>query len=408
MAWLRLPDGVSSIGRAVLALWLIALVGFGAIDRSVGSSYANNFSLPATDSSRALDVLKANFPAQAGDSEQIVIQAKDGTLHDPATRAEVEAMLAKVTQLPHVRAVTTPYELGGQISRDGTIGLATVHLDALAQNVPKGAVTALIDTAKSVDSAVLNVQLGGPAIENSEQNRQSSSEGLGIIFALIVLFFAFRRSFLCALLPLVSALMAIGVGTSIIGLLTHVVRGPAVRTDPGHPDRASGSASTTPCSSSAGTAADSSAGRTPEEAAVTALNTSGRAVFFAGIIICIALLGMFALQVSFLYGVALSAALVVVLTMLASLTLLPAMLGFYGMKSLRRGERRRLESAGAPRGARTGLLVALGPAAREPGAHPERRRPGGHRGAGAAVLQHAPRAHRRRQRRHLLDHPAGL
>ena len=123
--------------RAVLALWLIALLGFGAIDRSVGSSYANNFSLPATDSSRALDVLKANFPAQAGDSEQIVIQARTGTLHDPATRAAVEGMLAKVEQLPHVRAVTTPYELGGQISRDGTIGLATVHLDALAQNIPK-------------------------------------------------------------------------------------------------------------------------------------------------------------------------------------------------------------------------------------------------------------------------------
>ena len=88
------------------------------------------------------------------------------------------------------------------------------------------------------------------------------------------------------------------------------------------------------------------AGRTPEDAAVTALNTSGRAVFFAGIIICIALLGMFALQVSFLYGVALSAAFVVALTMLASLTLLPAMLGFYGMKALRRGERRRLEPEG--------------------------------------------------------------
>ena len=182
-----------------------------------------------------------------------------------------------------------------------------------------------------------------------------------------MLFFAFRRSFLCALLPLVSALMAIGVGTSIIGLLTHTVAvpqfGPILAT-----------------LIALGVGVDYAlfivsrhrsgllAGRTPEEAAVTALNTSGRAVFFAGIIICIALLGMFALQVSFLYGVALSAALVVVLTMLASLTLLPAMLGFYGMKALRRRERRRLESDGPRRGARAGLLVALGPAAGGPGA----------------------------------------
>jgi RND superfamily putative drug exporter len=331
--------------RVVLALWLIALIGFGAIDRSVGSSYASNFSLPATDSSRALAVLKANFPARAGDSEQIVIQARHGTLHDPAIRTAVEAMLARVEQLPHVKAVTTPYELGGQISRDGTIGLATVYLDALAQNVPKSAVTALIETARSADSPLLNVQLGGPAVENSEQNRQSTSEGLGIVFALFVLFFAFRRSFLCALLPLLSALMAIGVGTAIIGLVTHVVAvpqfGPILAT-----------------LIALGVGIDYAlfivsrhrsgllAGRTPEEAAVTALNTSGRAVFFAGIIICIALLGMFALQISFLYGVALSAALVVVLTMVASLTLLPAMLGFFGMKTLRRGERRRLEAEG--------------------------------------------------------------
>ena len=139
--------------------------------------------------------------------------------------------------------------------------------------------------------------------------------------------------------------MAIGVGTSIVGLLTHTFAvpqfGPILATLVG-----------------LGVGVDYAlfivsrhragllAGRTPEESVVTALNTSGRAVFFAGIIICIALLGMFALQISFLYGVAVSAAFVVALTMLASLTLLPAMLGFYGMKALRRGERRRLESEG--------------------------------------------------------------
>src|SRR3974377_1827242 len=89
--------------RVVVAVWLLALVLIGGIARSAGSTYANNFSLPATDSSRALDVLKANFPAQAGDSEQVVIQAKVGTLDDPATRAEIEAMLARVADVPHVR-----------------------------------------------------------------------------------------------------------------------------------------------------------------------------------------------------------------------------------------------------------------------------------------------------------------
>jgi RND superfamily putative drug exporter len=328
-----------------LLLWVVALVVFGGIDRAVGASYANNFSLPATDSSRALDVLKAHFPSQAGDSEQIVLQAKSGTLHDPAVQAEVTAMLERVANLPHVRSVTSPYGAGGQISADGTIGLATVYLDALAQNVPKAAVSKLISTAKAADSSVLNVQLGGNAIENNRQSQQPTSEALGILFALIVLFFAFRRSFLCALLPLISALMAIGLGTSIIGILTHVLAvpqfGPILAT-----------------LVALGVGVDYAlfivsrhrtgllAGRTPEDAAVTALNTSGRAVLVAGLTICIALLGMFALQVSFLYGVALSAAFVVVLTMLASLTLLPAMLGFFGLKALRRSERRQLEHDG--------------------------------------------------------------
>ncbi len=169
--------------RIVLALWLVALIGFGGVDRAVGASYANNFSLPATDSSRALDILKADFPSQSGDTEQVVLQAKHGTLNDPATKAEVEAMLARVAELPHVRAVTSPYGPGGQISKDGTIGLATVYMDALAQNVPKSAVSDLISTAKSADSSVLNVQLGGNAIENNRQSGQPASEGLGIIFA---------------------------------------------------------------------------------------------------------------------------------------------------------------------------------------------------------------------------------
>jgi putative drug exporter of the RND superfamily len=331
--------------RAVLALWLVALIGFGALDRSVGAKYANNFSLPATDSSRALDILKADFPAQAGDSEQLVVQAKEGTLRTPAVEAEVNALLSEVGRLPHVRAVTSPFGPGGEISKDGTIGLSTVNLDALAQNVPKESVSKLISTVESARSELLNVQIGGNAIQNGQQNRQSTSELLGILFALIILFFAFRRSLLCAFLPLISALMAIGVGTSIIGVLTHVLAvpqfGPILAT-----------------LVALGVGIDYAlfivsrhrsgllAGRTPEDAAVTALNTSGRAVFFAGLTICIALLGMFALQVSFLYGVALSATFVVALTMLASLTLLPAMLGFYGMKALRRAERKRLTEQG--------------------------------------------------------------
>ncbi|MHB1536191.1 MAG: MMPL family transporter, partial [Acidimicrobiales bacterium] len=332
--------------RVVLAAWLVVLVVVGGAGGAIGSRYSNNFTLPKSDSTTALNILKSSFPARSGDTEQIVVQARRGTLRNPAVEARVQAMFAKVATLPYVVAVTPPYDNAQLISPDGRVGLGTVNLNQQSQRVPKSDATGLIRTAQSFATPILNVQLGGPAVTNSESSSsQSTSDLLGVIFALIVLFFAFRRSILCATLPLISALVAIGIGTSVIGLLTHVISVPVFG-----PILA--------VLVALGVGIDYALfivtrhrnallqGTGIEESAVLALDTSGRAVFFAGITVCIALLGMFALQLSFLYGVALSAALVVALTMAASLTLLPAMLGFFGPKVLTRTERRRLAEEG--------------------------------------------------------------
>lgn len=325
--------------RLVLAAWIVALIVVSGISRSAGSSYSNNFSFPATDSGRAESIVKANFRSQSGDSDQIVVQARQGTLTDPAAKGAVTEMLASVKKLPFVTGVTSPYDRGGLISRDGTIGLATVQLDAEAQNISKGQAKDLISTARAASSSTLNVQLGGAAIQKGERQGGGSADFIGgVVLALIVLYFAFRRSVLSAVLPLMSAVGAIGVGVSLVGLLSHVVTMPQFSTQLAE-------------LISLGVGIDYAlfivnrhrrellAGRTPEEAVMRALNTSGRAVLVAGSTVCIALLSMFALGLSFLYGVALASALVVALTMLASLTLLPAMLGFYGYKALARRER---------------------------------------------------------------------
>jgi RND superfamily putative drug exporter len=242
--------------------------------------------------------------------------------------------------------VTSPYGPGGQISRDGTIGLATVNLNAQAGDIPNSDVKRLISTAKSADSSRLNVQLGGAAIENvTSGGGDYTSVLLGIVLALVVLFFAFRRSVYGAILPLISALVAIGAGTSIVNILTH-----AISVASWVPEVA--------VIVALGVGVDYAlfvvsrhrsgllAGQSPEDAAVTALNTSGRAVLLAGLTVCAALLGLFALPDPSLYGVAVTVTLVVGLTMVASLTLLPAMLGFLGPKVLRRAERRRLAQDG--------------------------------------------------------------
>jgi putative drug exporter of the RND superfamily len=332
--------------KAVLAGWLIALIGCFAVGLKVGANYAENDSVPGTDSTKALSVLQTNYPAQAGDSDQIVVQARQGTLRSPTAETAVTSMLARVAKLPDVRSVTSPYGPGGQISKDGTIGLATVNLTAQANNVPNSAVQTLISTAQSADPPLLNVQLGGAAIENvAVPSGDYTSVILGIVLALIILFVAFRRSVLAALLPLISALMAIGAGLSIITVLTH-----AISIASWVPEVA--------IIVALGVGVDYAlfivsrhrngllAGQTPEDAAVTALNTSGRAVLLAGLTVSVALLGLFALQISSLYGVAVAVTLVVALTMAASLTLLPAMLGFLGPKVLRRGERTRLARQG--------------------------------------------------------------
>jgi putative drug exporter of the RND superfamily len=332
--------------KAVLAVWLIALIDFFAVGQLAGASYTENDSLPGTDSTRALNVLQADYPAQAGDSDQIVVQAKQGTLRSPAVETAITSMLARVARLPYVRSVTSPYGPGGRISKDDTIGLAPVNLTVQATKVPNSAVQTLISTAQSADSTLLNVQLGGAAIENvATGSGDYTSVLLGVLLALVVLFIAFRRSVLAALLPLISALAAIGAGLSILNILTHAV--PVASWVP-----------EVAILVSLGVGVDYAlfivsrhrngllAGQTPEDAAVTALNTSGRAVLLAGVTVCVALLGLFALQISFLNGVAVTVTLVVGLTMVASLTLLPAMLGFLGPKVLRRTERTRLAQHG--------------------------------------------------------------
>ncbi len=329
--------------KIVLPAWLVALVLVGAIAHATGSTYSNNFSFPSTDSSKALDVEQANFPAQSGDSDQIVVQAKQGTLESPDVESAVNAMLGKVAHLGFVTEVQSFYATG-LVSKDKTIGLATVQLDAQAQNISTDQAQKLIKTAQDVDPRLLNVQLGGEAVENGETQSGGGSDLLvGALLALVVLYFAFRRSFLSALLPLLTAIVAIGIGTSLIGVLSHAFSVPEFATQLAE-------------LIALGVGVDYSlfivnrhrrellAGHTHEEAAIRALNTSGRAVFVAGLTVCIALLGMFALGLTFLYGVSLGAAFVVLLTMLSALTLLPAMLGFYGDKVLSRSDRRALRS----------------------------------------------------------------
>ena len=236
--------------------------------------------------------------------------------------------------------------------------------------------------------------VAGQVAEQSEPASDSSA-GLGALAALVVLLLVFG-SLLAALLPLVTAGLALGVGVSVIGLLSNLITMASF-------------SSQLSILIGLGVGVDYALfivtrhrqglqqGKSVEEAIVDAIDTSGRAVMFAGITVCIALLGMFALGVSFLYGVAIAAAVVVSFTVLAALTLLPALLGLMGTRVLGRRARRKLASGqltAATDGGR--LLGQVDRRASGTSARLRARRAARDGRARAPVLLDAPRLLRRR------------
>jgi len=330
----------------VVVAWLAVLVAVVGIERTVGSAYSNNFSLPGTESTKALGLLQAALPKQSGDSDQIVWHVKSGSVNDPAVRSRMEALLAKVGSSPSVVGVRSPYDPTGavQISRDGRTAYATVLFDKLAQSLPKAHVEHVIGLVNAARTAGLDVEIGGQAIEQATQTPPSNSEVIGIAAAAIIILLAFG-SLLGMALPLLAAVVALGTAISAIALLSHGVTLAIF-------------APTLAALIGLGVGIDYAlfivtryrhglkSGLSSEEAAVRSLNTAGRAVLFAGATVCVALLGLFVLRLSFLNGLAIAAALTVVLTMATALTLLPAMLGFMKHRVLSRRERRRLADEG--------------------------------------------------------------
>jgi RND superfamily putative drug exporter len=327
--------------RLVVAAWVLGLVGLTLLHQQVGSAYKDSFSLNGTQSFQAQNLLRKAAPKASGDREQIVVAVDRGKLTDPANHRRVEAMLARIAALPDVVSVSSPYAAGGasQISRSGQVGFANVFLDKLSIKITTAEAKRFVDTAKAGAGRGLQVELEGQ-VAKAADNTSVTGVGYGAAAALVVLLIVFG-SLLAALLPLLSAGIALGSAVAVIGLLSHLLTTASFSTE-------------LSLLIGLGVGVDYALfivtrhrqglqrGKPVEQAIVDSVDTSGRAVLFAGIIVCIALLGMFALGVSFLYGVAVAASVAVLFTVFAALTLLPALLGFFGTRVLGRRARRAL------------------------------------------------------------------
>jgi RND superfamily putative drug exporter len=318
--------------RIVLVAWIALAVGLFGASAGVGRKNSNDFTLPGTGSQHALNVLNHSFKAQAGDTDQIVFHARTGTL--AADRAVLARTLARVARLPHVTGVISPFTLGQHaVSRDGTIGFATVNFNQRADVLPVDSIKRVIAVAESARSPQLQVELGGQAIEQANRPSLGPATFIGIGAAIVILLIAFG-SVSAMVLPIVTAVVGLVAGLGASGLLSHSIK---------MPDFAAQLA----LMIGLGVGVDyalfvvtrfrqnyRSNGGDVESAVANALNTAGRAVVFAGVTVVVALLGMFALGVRLLSGVGVASALAVALVMAASVTLLPALLKMTGQRSV--------------------------------------------------------------------------
>jgi RND superfamily putative drug exporter len=316
----------------VIGGWVVLVLGLVVLSRLAGGAvYSNDLSFSGYDSQDARAVLEREFPRAAGDSDQIVLHTASGRVTDPVVRDRMQVMFAQVARLPHVVGVTDPYASDGQaISKDQATAFATVTFDAQANDLPEDAIHAVIGAAQAARTRTVQVELGGQAIEQTESSGPSLATVVGLAVAVLVLLVLFG-SVTAMLMPILTALIAIAAGVSVNALISHLMD-------------ANSATGAIALMIALGVGVDYSLfivsrfrgllaeGRDPKQAAAGSVNTSGRAVLFAGALVVLALLGMLLLRVSITNGIAVFAAIEVAFTMAAALTVLPAVLSLLGRR----------------------------------------------------------------------------
>jgi putative drug exporter of the RND superfamily len=321
-------------GRVFVA-WVAIAVLTTVIAGAAGRNYATNFSLPGTESQRALDLLKREFPSQSGDVDTIVFHVSNGTVDSQQVRPAITKLLGQVSHDPHVISVLSPYGPRGavEISPDRRTAFATINYNKPANQIPNAAGKPVLDQVNAVNVPGLTVAAGGQVISNAQGFNIGPATEIGVIAALVILLITFG-SLLAAGMPLITAGFGLITAVALIGLGTHVFDMSNVS-----PQLA--------LMIGLGVGIDYAlfivtrfrenylALRDVERSVIEAMDTSGRAILLAGTTVIIALLGMFATGVSFMYGLSVASVLAVLLTLAASLTILPAMLSKFGHRIVR-------------------------------------------------------------------------
>ncbi|MGH9025752.1 MAG: MMPL family transporter [Acidimicrobiia bacterium] len=311
----------------VLGSWVVLLIGLFVLVARAGGDFRTSFDLPGSESQEAFDLLEEKgFSDRAGERGSIVFEAEQG-VDDPAVQAAMEGLFAEVETDVDGVTVVSPYTAEGarQIADDGTIAFAELNFTERTYEEYAPMADDIVALSDDVDVEGLRVELGGDIFA---EEFEPGSEQIGLLGAVIILLIAFG-SVLAMGLPIMTALFGIGTGIALVGLASRVLDMPDFT-------------SQAVLMIGIGVGIDYALfivtryrqglkeGMDPEAAVVRAMDTSGRAVLFAGTTVIISMLGMFLIGLEMIQAVAIAIVLGVLMTMLASVTLLPAVLGFVG------------------------------------------------------------------------------
>jgi RND superfamily putative drug exporter len=323
----RLADLTYRHRLLTVLAWVAALALSVVLAGAFGGEFKADYSAPGSDSSAAQTLLEDEFPAQSGDTVDVVVRTA-GPATTAAVRTDVRALLTKLAAVPHVVGIDDPYASPGGVSPDGRTVVAHARLDVVnPPDMPVEDSQRMLDVADAASRPGLTVALGGQTIQQAEQGA-IGSEGLGLAAAAIILLVTFG-SVVAAGLPILVAVAGLAVSSTLTTLLISVIDAPDWSTS-------------LATMMGIGIGIDyallmvtrfrewRAVGLDERAATVATLDTAGRAVLLAGSTVVISMLGLFAMGLSFMRGAALVTILGVLVVLLASITLFPALLGYLG------------------------------------------------------------------------------
>ena len=329
----RLGRFIYSHRRAVLATWLGVLAAAALAATALNAGTSDEFSVPGTQSQRALDLLDQKFPGTGGATAGIVFAAPPGqTLSNPRYLHVILPTIARARGVPQTVGGTKAFLGSGKVSRDGKVAFADLAFSVPVPQISDATKAALERVAGPARKAGLEVDYSGGVISTAETGG-GNADVIGLLVAFVVLAITFS-AILVAGLPLVTALLGVSIGllglTAATGLVTLTSTAPTLALMLG---LAVGIDYALFITSRCRQHLDE--GLPPSEAVPRAVATAGSAVAFAGTTVVIALLGLSVVGIPFLSAMGFAAAATVVVAVLIALTLLPALLGFAGTRVAR-------------------------------------------------------------------------